>query len=71
MIDARGYACPMPVAMVQKAVKNGSPAELEVLVDNRCAVENVTRFGTNQGYAVTTESYNGDEFKLTLKKYKV
>ena len=26
MIDARGYSCPMPVVMVQKAVKADAPA---------------------------------------------
>ena len=52
-IDARGYACPMPVIMVQKEVKAAAPAELQVLVDDKCAVENVTRFGESQGYAVT------------------
>ena len=31
-VDARGFSCPMPVVMVQKAVKSGSPAALEVLV---------------------------------------
>ena len=44
MVDARGLACPMPVVMVQKEVKKSNPAELTVLVDNQCAVENVTRF---------------------------
>ncbi|MEG2924807.1 MAG: sulfurtransferase TusA family protein, partial [Oscillospiraceae bacterium] len=44
MIDARGLSCPMPVVMVQKAVKQEAPTSLEVLVDNECAVENVTRF---------------------------
>ena len=34
----------MPVVMVQKAVKADAPAALEVLVDNQCSVENVTRF---------------------------
>ena len=34
MVDARGYSCPMPVIMVQKAVKNGAPDTLEVMVDN-------------------------------------
>ena len=41
-VDARGYSCPMPVVMVQKAVKADVPATLEVLVDNQCSVENVT-----------------------------
>lgn len=45
-------ACPMPVVMVQKEVKKSNPAELTVLVDNQCAVENVTRFAGSQGYKV-------------------
>lgn len=67
MVDARGYSCPTPVVMVQKAVKNGSPAKLEVAVDSQCAVENVTRFATNAGYQVTVSDFEGD-FKLTLIK---
>lgn len=67
MIDARGYACPMPVLMVQKEVKKNNPAALEVLVDNQCAVENVTRFGQKQGYQVSYES-EGEDFRLKLSK---
>ena len=67
MVDARGLACPMPVVMVQKEVKKSNPAELTVLVDNQCAVENVTRFGENQGYRVTCTS-EGEDFRLTLRK---
>jgi len=67
MVDARGYSCPMPVIMVQKAVKNGAPDMLEVLVDNRCSLENVTRFANNQGYQVTS-SQEGEDFKLVLTK---
>ncbi len=66
-IDARGYACPMPVIMVQKEVKASAPADLQVLVDDKCAVENVTRFGESQGYSVTWREVE-DEFELTLKK---
>mgnify|MGYP002801153183 CR=1 FL=1 len=67
MVDARGYSCPMPVVMVQKAVKGKDPDTLEVLVDNQCSVENVTRFAKNSGYQVTVSDYDGD-FKLILKK---
>lgn len=67
MIDARGYSCPMPVVMVQKAVKGKDPDTLEVVVDNQCSVENVTRFAKNSGYQVTVSDYEGD-FKLVLKK---
>ena len=67
MVDARGYSCPMPVIMVQKAVKDGAPQTLEVLVDNRCSLENVTRFANNQGYSVTS-SQEGEDFRLVLTR---
>ena len=67
MIDARGYSCPTPVVMVQKAVKNGAPDTLEVAVDNQCSVENVTRFARNAGYQVEVSDWEGD-FKLVLTK---
>ena len=67
MIDARGYSCPTPVVMVQKAVKNGAPDTLEVAVDNQCSVENVTRFARNAGFQVEVQDFEGD-FKLVLTK---
>lgn len=67
MVDARGLSCPMPVVMVQKEVNKNSPAELTVLVDNQCAVENVSRFAGSQGYKVSVKS-DGDDFTLTLTK---
>ena len=66
-VDARGLSCPMPVVMVQKAVKSDSPAALEVLVDNQCSVENVTRFAENSGYKVSVRP-DGQDFRLTLSK---
>ena len=67
MVDARGYSCPMPVVMVQKEVKKNAPATLEVLVDNQCSVENVTRYGMGQGYQVKV-TQEGQVFRLTLSK---
>ena len=67
MIDARGYSCPTPVVMVQKAVKSGAPDTLEVAVDNQCSVENVTRFAANAGYQVQVTDFEGD-YKLVLTK---
>lgn len=67
MVDARGLSCPMPVVMVQKEVNKNSPAKLTVLVDNQCAVENVSRFAGSQGYKVSVKA-DGDDFTLTLTK---
>lgn len=67
MIDARGLSCPMPVVMTQKAIRKDAPASLEVLVDARVAVENITRYARSQGYQVKAEP-QGTDFKLTLTK---
>lgn len=65
-IDARGLVCPQPVVLVKKGLKS-NPAEVKVLVDNRAALENVTRFATAMKYSVETETKD-DEFVLTLRK---
>lgn len=67
MVDTRGLSCPMPVIMVQKAVRKDAPATLEVLADAKVAVENITRFARTQGYQVSV-SEDGPDFKLTLTK---
>ena len=66
MIDTRGYICPTPVLMVQKALKD-QPATVEVLAEAGAAVENITRFAHSQGYQVATEA-DGPDLKLTLSK---
>ena len=54
--------------MVQKAVKDGAPQELEVLLDNPCSVENVTRFAGNNGYDVEVRPADDDEYTLVLTR---
>ena len=67
MVDARGLLCPMPVVMVRKKVMASNPEALDVLVDDPCAVENVTRFAGSCGYKVEVTE-NGPDFKLELRK---
>ena len=68
MVDARGFSGPMPVVMVQKEVKKNAPDKLEVLVDDPCAVENITRFANNNGYEAASRETGDEEFALTLTK---
>lgn len=67
IVDARGFSCPTPVLMVKKELAAAAPQALEVLVDSKCAVENVTRFGESRGYAVTCREEKED-FHLLLQK---
>ena len=66
MVDARGLSCPMPVLMVQKAMKS-KENYYEVLVDSQTPCENVRRFAESQGYSVAVEETDG-EFLLKLTK---
>ena len=66
MLDARGLSCPEPVIMIQQAIRSNEKT-YEIMVDNRTSVENITRFGEHQGFAVTVTEENGD-FTLRLTK---
>ena len=66
MMDARGESCPIPVLMVQKAMKSGDKA-YEVMVDSVTPCENVKRFAESQGYSVSITETDG-EFLLKLTK---
>ena len=49
-VDARGDACPLPVVKAKKAIAelNGA-GEVEVLVDNEIAVQNLTKMAQQKG----------------------
>ena len=67
MVDVRGLLCPMPLVMVRKEIEKNHPAELEVLFDDKGALDNVTRFVTGLGYSTTVSEVDGD-YKLVAKK---
>lgn len=65
IIDARGRSCPEPVIMTQQAVKKED--KVAVLVDNQVAVDNITRFCNNKGFAIVVSEKEG-EFTLEIAK---
>ena len=67
MVDVRGLLCPMPLVKVRKEIEKNNPAALEVLFDDKGALENVTRFVTGLGYTTAVTEENGD-YKLVLSK---
>jgi len=60
-IDARGKACPQPVILAKKEIDGGC-RDLTILVDNRAAVENLTRLGNSVGMRVSTGESGGSLF---------
>jgi len=67
MVDVRGLLCPMPLVTVRKEIEKNNPATLEVLFDDKGAMDNVTRFVTGLGYK-TAVVKEGSDFKLVLTK---
>lgn len=63
-IDARGLSCPAPVLETKAAVEQHHPRQIEVIVDNEPAKQNVSRFLNSQGYQ-TEVKQEGDLFVVT------
>lgn len=66
-IDARGKACPIPVIMAKKEADKGNK-DFIMLVDNRAAVENLTRFGKSGGFDIAVIERGEDEFSVRFIK---
>jgi selenium metabolism protein YedF len=63
-IDAKGLNCPKPVLETKKYIDaNPDITEIEVVVDNNPAVENISRFLANQGFEANVES-DGNEHRI-------
>ncbi|MBC8438545.1 MAG: sulfurtransferase-like selenium metabolism protein YedF [Deltaproteobacteria bacterium] len=55
-IDARKLECPAPVLKTKKYLEQEDVTEIDVLVDNDAAAENVSRFLNFQGFEVSVTS---------------
>jgi selenium metabolism protein YedF len=69
IIDAMGKACPIPVVLAKKeaaglAVEGG---ELQVLVDNLPACENLKSMADGMGYTVKEEMLEPGRYRVTIK----
>ena len=64
IVDARGELCPKPLIMTKKALK-GFTGEIEILLDNLTACENVTRYLSDNG-VVFSSSGTGDDRIITI-----
>ncbi len=56
IIDCRSLQCPAPVLKTKEYLETEAAVEIEVIVDNDAAVENVSRFLNFQGFSVSVNS---------------
>ena len=64
MLDCKGLACPQPVIRTKELIEESAPDQIEVLVDNEAASQNVARFMGTQGYEATV-ARQGDAWLIT------
>ena len=66
-VNAVGDACPIPVVKTLQALKSLTGAgSVETLVDNRIAVENLTRLAQSKGCAIETEQLAENRFRVVI-----
>lgn len=67
-LDCRGLQCPEPVARCRALLKDNAVDELNVLVDNTAALENVSRFLTRNGFTAASEQLSENEWIIRAGK---
>lgn len=70
ILDCKGLACPKPVIMTKKELEAMESGEIEVIVDNEAARENVSKFASSQGYEYTVSEKEGLHHVIINKKSK-
>jgi selenium metabolism protein YedF len=66
IVDARGLACPQPVILTGKALKEADT--VIVIVDDETPKDNVSRIAIKKGYNVNVEEKDGDFYIHIQKK---
>ena len=67
VIDARGDACPLPVVKTLKALGTlAGPGEVETIVDNQVAVQNLTRMAASKGCSFASEQTGEKEWHCVV-----
>lgn len=66
-VNAMGDACPIPVVKTKNAIKelNGG-GEVQTLVDNEIAVQNLTKMANQKGYAVKSQKLGDAQYEVTM-----
>lgn len=67
-VNAMGDKCPIPVVKTKKAIQAlTGPDTIEVLVDNKTAMQNVTKMASSQGGEVEAEKLSGEKYRIVIK----
>ena len=66
-VNAVGFVCPVPVIMTKKALNEIAEGEVEVLVDNETAKQNLEKLAKELGYEFKSCEIDGN-FQVVINK---
>lgn len=66
ILDVRGFSCPIPLMKVREAMTTASA--VEVVTDDPCARENITKYAQSQGFQITETKLNAFETTMLIEK---
>ncbi|WP_300410445.1 sulfurtransferase-like selenium metabolism protein YedF [Lagierella sp.] len=69
-INAKGLLCPKPVIITKQKLDEMEEGTVEVAVDNRVCVENLSKFAQGQGFDFDYEEFAEDDYLVTINKSK-
>ena len=67
-VNAMGDACPIPVVKTKKAIDalGGKAEEIETLVDNETAVQNLTKLAGSNNFPVQSEKLGEGQYRVLI-----
>ncbi|HPT83241.1 MAG TPA: sulfurtransferase-like selenium metabolism protein YedF [Limnochordia bacterium] len=65
-LDARGLSCPLPVLEARKALREMEAGQLEVLVDNGIAVQNLEKMAAQLGLDCESSALGEDQYAVLI-----
>ncbi len=66
-VNAMGDPCPIPVVKTKNAIKElKGGGQVETLVDNEIAVQNLTKMANQKGYGVASEKISEGSYKVVM-----
>ncbi|QGT98726.1 Hypothetical protein SYNTR_0133 [Candidatus Syntrophocurvum alkaliphilum] len=67
-VDARGLSCPQPVVLTKKALEDSGTEEIITIVDNKIALENVTKYINSLNLTSEINEKSGEYYINILKE---
>lgn len=66
LIDARGLTCPLPVIETRKALKTMTEGQLEIVVDNEIALQNLEKMAQQMSLAYRAITISEQEYRMDI-----